>query len=713
MWTWWGSCWEQEKRKKRGMRKTKNKTTRARERCDMQGKAWTRETAPERELRREFGNAQITAVRSGNEDGESREVELSFSSEEPYERWFGTEILDHSEGCVNLKRLQEIGCVLFNHDRDYVLGKVIEAWVENRRGKAKIRFDEDAEAEKIFRKVMSGTLKGVSVGYTIGNWEKVEKGKKSIDGRFEGECYIATRWMPTEISIVSVPADESVGVGRSAENTMTKGGDKVAKKTGETEDQMRSNVAGGETPDNTTRGGTGEESVQAPASAEERSASEERDEAVRTAVQRERQRVEEINGMEREFGIDLSGMIRDGSSLEKVREYVLNELSKKAAPAAQGARTGESGQDRYVKDMTDAMLLKSGVPVDEASDAARRRAGMSLRAIGEECLEKFEGASGTREMSGDALFQTLTRQFFNPTSAFPAILDATIRKTIVQQYEAVDTTFQKWTTKGTLQDFKESRDHEYAMGGLSAFERVPENGELKEDAPKTTLLPTRKLDTYAKSFSMTREAFINDDIGFLTRVPALYAQRYKTTIDEMVYSKIFENGVTFDGVQLFHTNHNNIASGAGEKPTQAVIQKMITMMQLQKDSFGKAVYVRPKYIVVPVGWGFDLQVIFHSAQVVGSDFNDVNPLHGYPIEIVETPVLNILAGSNKAPWFMVADPSSAKSIQVDYLNGQEKPIVERDTVATKLGFYWKIYGDFGVNVRDFRGIARNNGEVIQ
>ena len=91
----------------------------------------------------------------------------------------------------------------------------------------------------------------------------------------------------------------------------------------------------------------------------------------------------------------------------------------------------------------------------------------------------------------------------------------------------------------------------------------------------------------------------------------------------------------------------------------------------------------------------------------------MNPLHGYPIEIVETPVLNMLAGSGKAPWFMVADPNSAKSIQVDYLNGQEKPIVERDTVATKLGFYWKIYGDFGVNVRDFRGIARNAGVVIQ
>lgn len=679
----------------------------------MQGKVWTRETAPERELRREAGNAQITAVGGGNEDGESREVELSFSSEEPYERWFGTEILDHSEGCVNLTRLQEIGCVLFNHDRDYVLGKVIEAWVENGRGKAKIRFDEDAEAEKIFRKVMSGTLKGVSVGYMVDNWEKVEQGKKSTDGRFEGECYIATRWMPTEISIVSVPADESVGVGRSAENTMTKGGDKVAKKTGETEEQMRSNAAGGETTDNATRGDVGEESAQVPASTEERSASEEKDEAVRTAVQRERQRVEEINGMERELGIDLSSMIRDGSSLEKVREHVLNELRKQAAPAAQGARTGETGQDRYVRDMTDALLMKGGMDVEGASESARRRAGMSLRAIGEECLERFENVSGTREMSGDEMFSMLTRQYFNPSSAFPAILDTTINKAIVQQYDAVNTTFQKWTTKGTLQDFKESRDHEYVMGGLSPFERVPVNGELKEDIPKTALLPTRKLDTYGKSFSMTREAFINDDIGFLTRVPALYAQRYKNTIDEMVYRKIFDNGVTFDGVNLFHTNHKNLAGGAGEKPTQAVIQAMITMMQLQKDNFDKAMYVRPKYIVVPVGWGFDLQVIFHSAQVVGSDFNDVNPLHGYPIEIVETPVLNMLAGSSKAPWFMVADPNSAKSIQVDYLNGQEKPIVERDTVATKLGFYWKIYGDFGVNVRDFRGIARNNGEVIQ
>lgn len=656
-------------------------------------------------FQRDAAEGEISEVTETGED--ERVVELSFSSETPYERWFGTEILDHSDGCVDLARLQTIGCTLFNHNRDYVIGRVVEAWIENGRGKAKVKFDNDAEAEKVFAKVKSGTLKGVSVGYQVDVWEEVEKGKKSTDGRFKGECYIAKRWWPYEISIVSVPADDSVGVGRSMEDKNME--DEMANERRETENS--NNDERQAVPVNNGPAAPTANSPEGNATQERSGAADEA--AGNEALRRERERTDALLGMEREFGVDLREMIRNGSSLDSARKYVLESLRSTNTPATQGARTGETGQDRYVRDMTDALLMKGGMDVEGASESARRRAGMSLRAIGEECLERFENVSGTREMSGDEMFSMLTRQYFNPSSAFPAILDTTINKAIVQQYDAVNTTFQRWTTKGTLQDFKESRDHEYVMGGLSAFERVPENGELKEDVPKTALLPTRKLDTYGKSFSMTREAFINDDIGFLTRVPALYAQRYKNTIDEMVYRKIFDNGVTFDGVNLFHANHKNLAGGAGEKPTQAVIQAMITMMQLQKDNFDKAMYVRPKYIVVPVGWGFDLQVIFHSAQVVGSDFNDVNPLHGYPIEIVETPVLNMLAGSGKAPWFMVADPNSAKSIQVDYLNGQEKPIVERDTVATKLGFYWKIYGDFGVNVRDFRGIARNEGVVIQ
>ena len=167
-------------------------------------------------LTREYHLGQIRAL-----EEEERTVELSFSSEEPYSRWFGAEILDHSEGCVDLKRLKDVGCVLFNHGRDKVVAGIVDAWRGEGRCKAKVRFDKDEESDAIYQKVLSGTLKGVSVGYRVDTWEEVPAGKWSKDGRFAGPCSIAKSWWPFEISIVSVPADPTVGVGRSMEKGRT------------------------------------------------------------------------------------------------------------------------------------------------------------------------------------------------------------------------------------------------------------------------------------------------------------------------------------------------------------------------------------------------------------------------------------------------------------------------------------------------------------
>lgn len=167
---------------------------------------------------RELTDCSIRAVEG---EGNERTFTLSFSSEEPYSRWFGQEILDHTEGCVDLNRLNSIGCVLFNHDRNRVCGKIKRAWVENGRGCAEIEFDKDEASETIYQKVKSGTLKGVSVGYRVDNWEEVMPNKQSEDGRFTGPCSIARKWAPYEISIVSVPADPTVGVGRAEDEEIS------------------------------------------------------------------------------------------------------------------------------------------------------------------------------------------------------------------------------------------------------------------------------------------------------------------------------------------------------------------------------------------------------------------------------------------------------------------------------------------------------------
>lgn len=159
------------------------------------------------------------AVRAVKAD--ERRVTVSFSSEALVSRWYGTEILQHDEGSVDLSRVNSIGVSLFNHDRSYVLGRIENASCDpkEKRAACDIVFDDDTQADLIYRKVESGTLKGTSVGYSVDVWEEVAAGKMSSNGRFSGPCYVATRWTPLEVSIVSVPADDSVGVGRGAEES--------------------------------------------------------------------------------------------------------------------------------------------------------------------------------------------------------------------------------------------------------------------------------------------------------------------------------------------------------------------------------------------------------------------------------------------------------------------------------------------------------------
>lgn len=174
-------------------------------------------TKAEQKKNKNFGCRSITFDGIRAVEGEERTYELSFSSEEPYTRWFGTEILDHSPGAVDLTRLNTIGVLLFNHDTGYVCGRILNAWISENRGLAKVTFDTDDAAELIHQKVKCETLKTTSVRYTVDSWEDVAANKTSADGKYTGPCSIARKWTPLEISIVSVPADPTVGVGRSFE----------------------------------------------------------------------------------------------------------------------------------------------------------------------------------------------------------------------------------------------------------------------------------------------------------------------------------------------------------------------------------------------------------------------------------------------------------------------------------------------------------------
>lgn len=436
--------------------------------------------------------------------------------------------------------------------------------------------------------------------------------------------------------------------------------------------------------------------------------------AAQRAVAAERQRVSDIISLCRETGMEPAEHIRSGATLEEVRAAAVTHLIQHGAPVAGRAR--ENDGDNFRQAATDALLLQAGVTVENHAEGADQFRGMSLRDIAIECMVRDgeDTAANLLRMGKDNLFQVLSRQFFNPTATFPAILDDAIRKSIVHQYQAVPTTFQLWTGKGSVSDFKPTKDHSYLVGGAGEFLRVGENGELKHDTPKSEMLPQRKVDTYGRQFSMSRQAFINDDVGFITEVPSAYASAAKRTINKQVYQILVDNPVIFDGAALFDSSHGNLIS-VGSKPTAQAIQDLMMKMLLQKDPFGEAIMVQPAYIIVPVGYKFLMTTIMYSPTINTTDNTQaVNPLYQYreQVKIVEDGTINALAGAAAAPWFMASDKNYAKSLQVDYLNGQETPTIRRSEVPGQLGYVWDIWMDWGITAVDFRGIARNNGVAI-
>lgn len=144
-------------------------------------------------------------------DEDARTVEIAFSSEAPYERYWGVEVLDHKPSSIRLDRLKAGGALLADHDHRDQIGVIESVQIgKDRVGRAMVRFGRSARASEIFQDVIDGIRRHVSVGYRI-HEAKLESERDGVG------TYRVTDWEPFEVSLVSVPADASVGVGRSDE----------------------------------------------------------------------------------------------------------------------------------------------------------------------------------------------------------------------------------------------------------------------------------------------------------------------------------------------------------------------------------------------------------------------------------------------------------------------------------------------------------------
>ncbi len=177
------------------------------------------------------------AVDMSTMDAEARTVEVAVSSEHAARQWFGMEVLDHSPEAVDLSRLLSGAPLLLEHRRSEQIGVVEKAWLDgDRKIRALVRFSRSELAEPVWQDVLDGIRRNISCSYLIHDMV-LERSEGGVDH------YRITRWEPFEVSSVSVPADPTVGVGRSNDattNTITIRGFEMPKPNENHEDGQRS-----------------------------------------------------------------------------------------------------------------------------------------------------------------------------------------------------------------------------------------------------------------------------------------------------------------------------------------------------------------------------------------------------------------------------------------------------------------------------------------
>lgn len=256
---------------------------------------------------------------------EARTVELCLSSEEPYDRWWGREVLSHDRTAIRLGRLASgRHPLLVDHNTRDQVGVIERVWIgDDRRLRCIARFGKSARAEEIFQDVIDGIRSLVSIGYQI---HEMKLSKESDSG----DEYLVTDWEPHEGSIVAVPADATVGVGRDD------GRDRLIR-------SLIDRAKAPPKPPVTLKEKTmDEDEVIAAQQATEAAARREREAATAT----ERQRVREITALGEKFNQrkEAAEAVEAGASYDAFREAVFTGLEKTGALKL--ADPGEIGLSR-------------------------------------------------------------------------------------------------------------------------------------------------------------------------------------------------------------------------------------------------------------------------------------------------------------------------------------------------------------------------------
>ncbi len=668
-----------------------------------------------------------------NIDAESMVIPASLSSESPFTRWFGKEILSHDASAIDMTLAgRDIGLPLHdNHTGtgrgDFrvgqLVGRVKNIRLEGRRLVGDLHFSPHTEAGRTaFAEARDGFRTDISVGYEI-----LEATKTSGDPMefSENDEITLTRWKPVEVSMPTVAADNSIGIGRAAEHP-----EELAPS------QLVVAQAAGIIPTGavmTREGGEGAGTGEPPPltlAAVRGAQLQARGDGHQAGIDAEHERV---TGIMRSYQLHIA---REGAAalqqaciedsrvtVTRAGELLLELLAGDPQPVQQPAqqtegqhgRAGEGvitrdASDKWIEGVTNALMVRGGLVEDpEKRRAARQNEFMAL-SLGD--LARDYLVRSNAQISGlsrqDLAGLAFTRAGQHGTSDFANVLENVANKAILIGYDEAPETWQQWTRTGNLSDFKVAS--RVNISSFSDLEQVLESDEYKE-GHLSDLKETIQLGKYGKLFHISREAIINDDMDALARIPRAMGRAAARVPGDLAYAILTGNPtLNQDSTTLFHANHANL--GTGGVITETTLDEFGKLMAAQTSpapaagETGATLNISPKFLLIPRALLLKARKTIDSPTAPDTTGDLTVNTQRNAWTIVWDARLD---ADSLVEYYAAADPNLIDTVEVAFLDGIETPYMESRDGFTIDGVSYKVRLECAAAAMDFRGMAYNAG----
>jgi hypothetical protein len=531
---------------------------------------------------------------------------------------------------------------------DGLIGLILSARVTAAELRAVVRFAETARATEIMGLVADGTLRGVSIGYSVASYRRTGEQR----GR---PVFTATKWRPRELSFVPIPADAGARVradGADSKGTLTVTNTPVV-------------------PDH-------------------------------DAVRAERERVAALDAVaiasralmpaERVDRVRAEA-VSAGWTPEALRAALWDQYVKDAKPSVPARPEPVTGRDATLSHrMAEGLAARVlGRPVQGPAEEWR---GASIPALAAACLE----ARGERVGRHDPAHELITRAL--TTSDFPLVLGATVGRILQARLEAAPGAVRAICARREARDFRQGQFIEFA--GPASLARVLESGEI-QTAPPNERGTTYAVQTFARQMRITRQALVNDDLAAFD-MATVFANAVTAT-EAAEFVKMFAtNGAGWgptlpDGQPLFHSTRGNVSAGT---VSTAGIAAGRQVMRGQRDASGNLVAPAPAVILVGPAGETAAEAAVSDLALATTEAE--RPVFSGKLRVLTEPRLE------GAPWFLFADPTVQPVLALIYLaRTGGVPQVTEYRVADFDGVAWNIVHDFTIAPMTHVGAVRLTG----